>query len=896
MSRTQGLWLLSAAMGAASIWMAPLPCRAIGAEPAPRGLWLLPRKDAGNTARADLPGRMSTTPREVWSVGGGRDDFIVCKRVEVGGATRYFGQVRSAIRLTDARGRTVWQNARMAVTGVLGVGDLRGQGGVEAIVTVGSTAAAMVDVATGGVVWTWSPPNGAYLGSCKLLIRPTDSRFVCFPLNTLNGYCFRLGGAGKAPELMWERTYAGAYWAGYGPQIVLADMDNDSRPEVVVAGKPGYVGVADLDTGAMRFDLHYKVTDGPDIGRPYGLLTAQDLDGDGYRDVVMASCQVEEYVGVVRNVGGKALALVWSQFVEKDYPDDRVELRPNITSVADLDGDGKPELVVGLYNTTGDGKWHTVAFDPMGGYSARRMDLPGRFFWGCWDMDGDGAAEVVTSSEAARRPSASATYQIVDGRTGRDVSSAGSASLTTWTGPTRDDTGFMGLRASPVFVAAADGGLLIRRRGGAEELWRLSRGGGSFARRRIGAGARSVLLSMARPNLAGVDQGFRGADGPGGADAANARVSMASGVRELIVEMSDGRTVGGVPDWRRPGRFRTSWSMPGAMPSVWIGPDGRRVVCTAGPAPEELHIGVPDAGSRKPAPLSRVPLPFPVYLNAITRSGSTLLPFGDQAMRLFVGLQTGVHTLASALYDEAGKELWLNKATGPYPRSAAAARLGPDGAWSLVVNDHYNKAIYRLDGSTLVDLPYGSYRGGIMVNSPYTLPIVGPFGADGASRILFTPGLDTIQSLDASGAVLMNRFFNTYEFEYCGSAVASLRPGAWDVAMVNHDGILHCVDALTGRSRWTMDLGTKAAVFNVSTVDVDGDGRDNLIVGLPTGELLALDERDGKGVVLWRKPFAAGIRDAFAADLDGDGHSEIIVETEDGRVRVLAAVPGARRP
>jgi len=88
--------------------------------------------------------------------------------------------------------------------------------------------------------------------------------------------------------------------------------------------------------------------------------------------------------------------------------------------------------------------------------------------------------------------------------------------------------------------------------------------------------------------------------------------------------------------------------------------------------------------------------------------------------------------------------------------------------------------------------------------------------------------------------------------------------------------------------RWTLDLGAKAtSPINVVSGDLDGDGRDNFLVGLPNGDLVAVDERNGAGVVSWKTSFDAGVREAILADVDGDGLVEIIVETEDGRIRVL---------
>ncbi|MFY7952735.1 MAG: hypothetical protein ACOVT5_09520, partial [Armatimonadaceae bacterium] len=211
------------------------------------GEWLLPRKDPGNTARSDIPGNMPVAPKPWWNFGGGADSFSWARFVDIGGKPHTFGIVRSGVRLIDRNGRVVWKDDRLGVGSVLEVGNLIGRG-VQALVTIGQTSVTLVDVATGKRLWTWDVPAGAYLGSCKVRTRLGDSRFVCFIQNTLVGVSFKLNGKDGLPEKLWEKTYENAWWTGYGPQIVLADMDNDGTEDVVVSGKPGYVGVVDLDT------------------------------------------------------------------------------------------------------------------------------------------------------------------------------------------------------------------------------------------------------------------------------------------------------------------------------------------------------------------------------------------------------------------------------------------------------------------------------------------------------------------------------------------------------------------------------------------------------------------------------------------------------------------------
>jgi outer membrane protein assembly factor BamB len=320
---------------------------------------------------------------------------------------------------------------------------------------------------------------------------------------------------------------------------------------------------------------------------------------------------------------------------------------------------------------------------------------------------------------------------------------------------------------------------------------------------------------------------------------------------------------------------------------LWLGPTGERVVCTV--RNDTILLSRPRAGAASmPAPIEIKP-PYPVYRHSYTRSGATLLPFGKDKMRLYVGLQTGVHTLASALYAEDGKQLWVDKMEGPYPRTAAAATLTP-GSYTLLVDNHGKELFYGLDGkSRLIAHGWNNTVPGRADGAKYAVPIVGSFGPKGETRIVMAPGLQTLELLDASGARIAKRdYASAYEFEWCGSAVAQTRgAGRWDVGIVNQEGMFHCCDVTTCQTRWTFDLGSRASMpFNVVSADLDGDGRDEFLVGTPKGELYALSE-SAAGHLLWKKSFEGGIREAIVADVDSDGIAEIIVELEDGSIHIL---------
>jgi hypothetical protein len=669
-----------------------------GSDRAPKGLWLLPRKDAANSARADVPGNMRLAPKEIWRFGGDAGSVEFAAPVTVRGREACLIQSRSALRLQQPNGQTLWCNRKLGVASVTEVGDLDDNGTAEALVTLGARGFALVDLANGEVRWRWMVPEGASLGAYQVLHAAEGARLIVFPQNTIKGFCLDLKRSSVQPVVLWERTYPNTYWQGFGPLIVLADMDNDGQSDIVLAGKPGYAAVLDAATGRIKFDLHYEVAGGDLAGRPYGLLQAADLDGDGFRDVVMISCQEEEYAVVLHNERGKGLRLLWSQFVEHDLPDDFRELRPNVTSLADLNGDGRRELMVGAFNLTGDNRWHTLVLDAAKGLKAPLADLPDRYFWGCYDLNGDGRPEIITSTEKVRKFAASTTLQAVDGRSFRDVASVEGASLFLANGRLPQDTGFMAIRHTPLFLkgSKSEAGIVLDSAAGKTNhmLWRIRDGKSVLSP----LGATPLALAMAvsaRAERIEKRWGrFKQMPKEGGPAASAPLLSMADGKRELVMALADGTTIGGEPDLSRPGKFKQSWTVPGGNPAIWVGPQRERVVCTLDGG--VVHLTQPTAGRK---------------------SGRGL------------------------------------------PQSTTLREVPGDGGRASVLD--------------------------------------------------------------------------------CANPLAL------------------------------------------------SDGRDNFLVGLPNGELVAVDERNGAGVVLWKVAFDAGARETILADVDGDGLLEIVVETVDGRIRVL---------
>ena len=73
---------------------------------------------------------------------------------------------------------------------------------------------------------------------------------------------------------------------------------------------------------------------------------------------------------------------------------------------------------------------------------------------------------------------------------------------------------------------------------------------------------------------------------------------------------------------------------------------------------------------------------------------------------------------------------------------------------------------------------------------------------------------------------------------------------------------------------------------NLVAGDVEGEGADEWLAGLPDGRVVAVRERGGSGGVLWEFRCDRPVRDLIFADVDGDGKGELVVETEGGCVRI----------
>jgi FG-GAP-like repeat len=189
------------------------------------------------------------------------------------------------------------------------------------------------------------------------------------------------------PQLLWSGggCTAGGCQTGWYASPAVADLDGDGHPEVVWGGQD--LVALDAATGTLRWRA-------PGAARIWPSPAVADLDGDGKLEIVVGRGSDE--LTVYASDGTKR----WTQ-----HPFGAGEVRT--LALGDLDGSGKLSIVVGR---AADGQTRQVsAYSASGallpGWPARRDGEPGNGA-GVWnenaavaDLDGDGKAEVVAPTD-----------------------------------------------------------------------------------------------------------------------------------------------------------------------------------------------------------------------------------------------------------------------------------------------------------------------------------------------------------------------------------------------------------------------------------------------------------------------------------------------------------------
>lgn len=366
--------------------------------------WPMYRHDPAMTAVSSIRGGFGEAPELTWSLelGGPK---VVAERVLVydvtgDGQDEFLTVGAETITCRDRRGRELWRLGDFPNATVAEVRDFAGDGSRGLLVTTflaGKVDTYMIVGRTGQAIHLWRDENnfggqtrvGRLLpGVAGLQIAAAASgqtppapqggpvRLVSFE-NGLDRPHFRI-----------RQQITGVF---YAPLIFFADLDGDGRAEMVVISHE-QIWAFDPESGRQTFYAGYA----PSIRTYMATVAAIKLrPNDPCPALVMINPSLPGLRAVQQD--GKTFAReLWKCVVggKEDQYQKRVTITPAGSALAyDLGRDGQYQILTHIHNEHGDGQSRLVIFDARTG--RRLAEMPDAEILSVDDLDGDGKPEVL---------------------------------------------------------------------------------------------------------------------------------------------------------------------------------------------------------------------------------------------------------------------------------------------------------------------------------------------------------------------------------------------------------------------------------------------------------------------------------------------------------------------
>jgi len=917
----------------------------------PSGLWPRYRHDGGLTGFSPLKGGLGEAPKILWTVDL-RGPSVAVEQVRLedingDGHDELLRILPDRLICQDVRGRKLWETDGLANPIVRDIRDFAGDGTRGLLLTANTGTESQIYLVSGktgkksllyttrnvfgsverighilpGVAgeqicawWSGSAPGGGHQG----------------PDQVGKGYLWSFERGVENPVLRFKAEEFGVI---YSPLHLIADMDGDGRPEMVMIGHE-QVWIFDLETSKKKAYYFWQ----PQIRSYMAQAAALPLKPGDLPSLLMINRSIP---GVeVISQDGKTATRKWKVVVGpiEDQYQPAVEIQGGAPDpFMDLKGDASIEIIAAVLNEHGDNLTHLVLFSADDG--KRLFDQPDLSVLAADDLDSDAVPEVLLARKDG-------VLRIANWN-GRDFVDRWSADSVT-----------------PLIVPAPSEGDLARSIGGSRStgknmpLWREKKGSSAFLLRFGPVGAGEVWScelkkggTLAKLNKIEKHEALGNLTAPPAKDYTwdGQRLSVqAGGQSSVTYEIPMRRTYMPPPALAANlgGQMRVialdsagtlfSYAKDGTdgrklltgvctSPRVYLprGPNGlTTIVCDLdGDGKNEVLALATDAQGK--TTVSAVDEEGRVKLRVEPIEGTYQTELGPVGS-LGQGKGSWFVVRYRRMYDnefvvaydgKTGKQIWRRDFFGPNKEPAtkfmmhiptSAIDVDGDGADDLLADsENWYGVISVKDNRDITPAMV------ITASVPghwgaYATPIAVKMTKEAPPQVFFSHafGLTLLSSME--GKPVWHYGLTRDTTHSCYPGVGDLDgDGKLEFITAQKDGKLICyaADPLaekcpmcpaneplreanhSARIRWTFSL--KAPVSDLSTADLDGDGKVEALCGAGDGRLYALKERKGQCTILWSVDFGRAVGSPILAGLNGDGKAEIIVPTEDGRLHCL---------
>jgi hypothetical protein len=903
------------------------------------------RHDPALTAASPIRGGLTEAPRVAWSLdlGGPHvpSESVVVRDVTGDGRDEFLTLAADSVTCRDSRGQLLWKLDNFLSPAIIDTLDFAGDGSRGILRTTsraGKVDTYVVSGRTGKATHLWLDENnfGGHTRIGKLLPGVAGVQIA----HTASGQTPPAAHGGEVRLVSFERGLDRPHFrvrqhvtgVFYSPLILVADLDGDGREELVVISHE-QIWAFDPTGGRLTFHAAY----GPAIRTYMATVAVVRLNpADTCPALVMINPSLPG-LKAVRQDGKTFARELWKVVVggTEDQYQKRVTVAPAGTGlVYDLEDSGPPLALASVKNERGDGVTRLVVVDARTG--RRLAELPDARVLAADDLDGDGRRELL-------------------------LQRGSELSICRWKAGELQ-TVWHQVDVTPVLRRLPPGGDLRLTSGssptarGNTSLWREKAGSASFLLRfpdgvhpcRLGADGlekgKAVTEHEALGNLpAQRKQSERVVwDGAKLVTLADGKevyryvppapitylappplVADLGGKRRILVRDSAGNHLLCSAEGKKERVFlENPYEVPELVADL-TGAVLELLACDVdGDGENEMVAVVTDRPGRPACVIldgdgkEKRRLELPPGMTTLNRGPTGRLGPGlGRWLLLRMSGEGPDHERRNqvAAYDgRTGKQLWARTHYGLYGKTPVAfmahfpsAVLDYDGDgvddW-LVCSENFYGIINVKENKDLVgpvvlsDALAGHW-------TAYTFPSVASLQTGGKPVIFHHNAYALALITDLEGRPVWHVGMTRDTAGRWGQLVDVDGDGRREVLHVQPDGVIRCftvgaparcptcpADVELPRGKGNDErwhLDLGRPVSRLTAADLDADGRTEVLFGCDDGKLHALGERDGKPHLLWSVALGRRVGEPILADPDGDGRPEVLVAAEDGKLYCL---------